>query len=288
MLRGLPTLVVVAALFQAGACSSSADFRRLGDGIGAAAGGIGDDGGDAAVPESGGGTAGEAAEPTGAGGAAAAPAGGASGDGDDIGGVGADTGNGGAAGGQPGGEGGTAMTGGAPGSGGAAGTGLLDGGASETGGTIGTDGTIGTGGSGGARPASGTGGAGGPALGAGGSSAGRGGGGAAGGGGGTGNVGGTSLATTGPCANLCAGPISVKAKDMVVLGMGATCHELVGAATEVVCGNFIAPRTFTVNGATAFACTSGGSNYTLPNARKGGFCLQASAGNQPWAYFQLY
>jgi hypothetical protein len=73
---------------------------------------------------------------------------------------------------------------------------------------------------------------------------------------------------------------------MVILGTGATCHELVGSATRVVCGNFVTPRTFSVNG-TPVDCITGG-NYFLPPARKGGFCLQASAGDQPWAYFQLY
>ena len=41
-------------------------------------------------------------------------------------------------------------------------------------------------------------------------------------------------------------------------GTGATCHEVVGSPTygQFICGNFVAPRTFTVNNV-SFDCAGG-------------------------------
>jgi hypothetical protein len=108
------------------------------------------------------------------------------------------------------------------------------------------------------------------------------------------SCGGTSTGTggsgggTGPCAGLCSNPITVA--PMAIsgnLGTGATCHEVAsGGITSVSCGNFAAPRTFTVNG-TSFDCINkqGG---TLPATRNGGYCMQASAGDYSYAYFTTY
>src|SRR4029079_11497783 len=89
----------------------------------------------------------------------------------------------------------------------------------------------------------------------------------------------------GPCAGLCTNPRSVPpATNSGDLGTGATCDEVVGAAvTQTVCGNFVAPRTFSVNG-TPVDCATGGA-FALPPPRNGGFCMQASAGNYSYAYF---
>jgi len=54
----------------------------------------------------------------------------------------------------------------------------------------------------------------------------------------------------------------------------------------LACGNFVAPRTFTVNG-TMFDCVVGGA-AVLPEARNGGWCFEASAGNNSYAYFSTY
>ena len=48
----------------------------------------------------------------------------------------------------------------------------------------------------------------------------------------------------------------------------------------------LAPRTVTVN-STSFDCVSG-SGGTLPAAKNGGFCMQASAGQNSYAYFTTY
>ena len=60
------------------------------------------------------------------------------------------------------------------------------------------------------------------------------------------------------------------------LGTGATCNDVVGNVTHLVCGNFVAPRTFSVNGK-AVDCATGGT-FTLPAPVHGGFCMQAGAG----------
>jgi hypothetical protein len=92
---------------------------------------------------------------------------------------------------------------------------------------------------------------------------------------------------TGPCAGMCSNPIVVPPNmPSGNLGTGATCHELDGASGSGVCGNFVAPRTFTANG-TAIDCVAGG-NFNLPAPRNGGWCLEASAGQYDYAYFNTF
>jgi len=58
--------------------------------------------------------------------------------------------------------------------------------------------------------------------------------------------------------------------------------------THIVCGNFVSPRTMTVNGTSIDCVSNGGANTTLPAARNGGYCFQASAGQYSYAYFSTY
>jgi len=69
------------------------------------------------------------------------------------------------------------------------------------------------------------------------------------------------------------------------LGTGATCHETTGNFTHVLCGNFVEPRTFSVNG-TPISCQS--ASNVLPPKVAGGYCFQASAGQQSFAYFTTW
>jgi hypothetical protein len=66
------------------------------------------------------------------------------------------------------------------------------------------------------------------------------------------------------------------------LGSGATCHEYVGDLGGANFGNFLSPRTLSVN---ATSMGSAGGNITLPAKRNGGYCFQATAGSYDWAYF---
>ena len=92
---------------------------------------------------------------------------------------------------------------------------------------------------------------------------------------------------TGPCAGICANPGEVAPNtNSGDLGTAETCDEVIGNVRNMVCGNFVAPRTLTVNGTTEFTCAGG--NVALPAARNGGYCMQASAGNYSYAYFATY
>ena len=75
-----------------------------------------------------------------------------------------------------------------------------------------------------------------------------------------------------------------------MLGTGATCNEVVGTVAGLVCGNFVSPRTFSVNG-TSVDCVNKGAGYSgaMPvSPVRGGYCMQASAGDYPYAYFLTY
>ncbi len=66
-----------------------------------------------------------------------------------------------------------------------------------------------------------------------------------------------------------------------------TCQEVTGGTiTSMVCGNFVAPRTFSVNG-TPEDCVKGGT-IPLPAAKNGGYCMQAGAGDNSYAYFTTF
>jgi len=103
---------------------------------------------------------------------------------------------------------------------------------------------------------------------------------------GTGGAAGTTgTGGTGPCSGICMNPITVPPNTNTGdLGTGATCHEVAGDAGSVVCGNFVASRTFTVNGMTV-ECAAGG---VLPEARNGGWCIQAGPGDYSYSYFATF
>lgn len=197
------------------------------------------------------------------------------------------------------GAGGTHATGGVTGSGGT----TAAGGSTGTGGTHATGGVTGSGGitaSGGVTGAAGmaatggTTGAGGRAsggtTGAGGTKATGGTTGAAGSTGSAGSTGAAGASGTGPCAGLCSNPTSIKpAVNSGDLGTAATCDEVVGNVTHVVFGNFVLPRTFSINGAAVtYSSSNGGATVTLPAPVNGGWCMQAGAGNNSYAYFTTY
>ncbi|MEP6652078.1 MAG: hypothetical protein ABJA82_01900 [Myxococcales bacterium] len=69
------------------------------------------------------------------------------------------------------------------------------------------------------------------------------------------------------------------------LGTAATCHQIIGKIQAIICGNFVAPRTLTVNG-TPNPCT--GSGIPVPTPRNGGYCIQATPGQVAYAYFSTY
>ena len=94
-------------------------------------------------------------------------------------------------------------------------------------------------------------------------------------------------APTTPCGGLCSNPTTITTQwyGSGSLGTGARCFESTFNLTSGACGGFVSPRTFSVNGANA-VCD--GPNLVLPAKRNGGYCFQASAGQNSWAWFQTW
>lgn len=93
----------------------------------------------------------------------------------------------------------------------------------------------------------------------------------------------------GPCAGLCSNPKAIAPNtNSGDLGIDAVCDEVAGdgGVDKTVCGNFIAPRTFSVNGTAVDCVTANGGD--LPAPKNGGFCMQASAGENSYAYFTTF
>jgi hypothetical protein len=87
-----------------------------------------------------------------------------------------------------------------------------------------------------------------------------------------------------PCGGLCQNPVTFSGSyGASNLGTGATCHETTSNLAGGLCGGFASSRTFSVNG-TPVSC----SGIAYPPKRNGGYCLQASAGNEPWAWFSVW
>ena len=93
--------------------------------------------------------------------------------------------------------------------------------------------------------------------------------------------------TAGPCAGLCDGavPFAGPGYSSGSLGVLAVCRETTATLASAACGGLVAPRAFTINGAT-IACEAG--NVKLPPARNGGYCFAATAGDASWAWFATW
>jgi hypothetical protein len=92
-----------------------------------------------------------------------------------------------------------------------------------------------------------------------------------------------------PCSGLCPNPIvfttPYNAVALGPLGTAATCHQTTTPLQGFVCGNFAAPRIFAINGAQV-VCSGGAQTLTTP--RNGGYCFQATAGNETSEYFMTF
>jgi hypothetical protein len=92
-----------------------------------------------------------------------------------------------------------------------------------------------------------------------------------------------------PCSGLCNDPVEFTVPDNRTfrsgdLGTGATCHETTSELLSGTCSSFAGGRQLTVNGR-VMPCGSGNWPYPLPPQRNDGYCIQTTAGNQPWAAF---
>jgi FtsP/CotA-like multicopper oxidase with cupredoxin domain len=94
-----------------------------------------------------------------------------------------------------------------------------------------------------------------------------------------------------PCSGLCNNPISFTVADGANfqsgnLGTGATCHETTSEIQSGAGSSFVSPRVLTVNGRAM--PLNGNWPQPLPPQRNMGYCIQTTAGNQPWAAFTAF
>ncbi|MES1172938.1 MAG: hypothetical protein ABUL62_01325 [Myxococcales bacterium] len=90
-----------------------------------------------------------------------------------------------------------------------------------------------------------------------------------------------------PCSGFCSNPVTFNgALQSGNLGTGAVCYQTTANINGGNCGNFVSPRTLSVNG-TVMTCNNG--NWpSIPAKVNGGYCVYTTAGNQPWAYFTTW
>lgn len=90
-----------------------------------------------------------------------------------------------------------------------------------------------------------------------------------------------------PCASLCGSPEVFTSQwySGSNLGTQARCLETTAPLTGGNCGGFAGSRTLSVNG-TPMTCN--GQNWSLPSKVNGGYCIQVSAGDHPWAWFSTW
>jgi hypothetical protein len=91
-----------------------------------------------------------------------------------------------------------------------------------------------------------------------------------------------------PCSAFCASPTvyTTASYQSGNLGTAAVCYQTTAALSGGNCGNFVSPRTLSVNG-TMMSCNNGNWS-SLPPKVNGGYCVQTTAGSQAWAYFTTW
>jgi PKD repeat protein len=98
-----------------------------------------------------------------------------------------------------------------------------------------------------------------------------------------------NAAGTGACAGLCTPSTIFTVNGSYQsgnLGAGAVCYQTTSVVHGGNCSNFTSPRTLKVNGTTE-SCDNGNWS-SIPAARNGGYCIQTTSGNQPWAAFAVW
>lgn len=67
------------------------------------------------------------------------------------------------------------------------------------------------------------------------------------------------------------------------------CDEVLSTTiTRFSCEGFVSPRLFLVNGKNYYCSTTNGDQYPLPAPVNGGYCMQATAGDNADAGFSTY
>lgn len=95
--------------------------------------------------------------------------------------------------------------------------------------------------------------------------------------------------TGNPCDGLCANAQNISWSGSYQgqnLGTGAICRQTTQTVAGGNCGNFAAGRQLLVNGV---PMTCNNQNWpSLPPTRNGGYCIQTTTGNYPWAFVTLW
>lgn len=93
----------------------------------------------------------------------------------------------------------------------------------------------------------------------------------------------------GPCAGVCANPVSFTWRGSYQsgsIGTGKICRETLHPIVGGNCGNFAGGRTLSVNG-TVMPCNA--QNWSsIPSPVAGGYCITTTTGNYSWAFFALW
>jgi hypothetical protein len=97
-----------------------------------------------------------------------------------------------------------------------------------------------------------------------------------------------------PCSDLCNNPVNITLPPNYQgtnIGTSDLCLQTYSKLSGGNCGNFVSPRTTTVNG-TTMACSApngGGGNWSsIPAKRNGGYCIHVTPGQKSWAYLTLW
>ena len=92
-----------------------------------------------------------------------------------------------------------------------------------------------------------------------------------------------------PCSSFCANPESISwtgSYQGSTLGTGVICREATQPVVGGNCGNFATGRQLFVNGV-EMPCNAGNWS-SVPSAVNGGYCVQTTPGDFPWAFVTLW
>ena len=92
---------------------------------------------------------------------------------------------------------------------------------------------------------------------------------------------------SGPCNEICKYDTIATSQYYASgsLGTGERCIEVPFSLASAACGSFANNRVLSING---IPMTCAGNSMTLPAMRNGGYCLQASAGQDAWAWVSTW
>jgi hypothetical protein len=98
------------------------------------------------------------------------------------------------------------------------------------------------------------------------------------------------IVQTRPCDGICDNPVVFswsRSYQSGNLQTGAVCRETTQNVVDGNCGNFVSPRTLSVNGK-VMTCNNQNWTTTTPPKRNGGYCVSTTQGQYPYAFFTVW